>query len=268
MDITETATTGSLADTPEPATSASETQPNPEDVADTYSVNVNGQVEEVTLEQLTNGFMRQADYTRKTTEVANLKAESEQGILLMDALTRNPQEAVQAMVDHYGLNMGTAQAQTNEGYDYQHEEGQVQVNPEIEELRQEIRNLSQQNAQSALDKESEFLAKEYGASVEDIAAAKKHAILNGYPNIESAFQNLHFADAWDSKTREGERRATDAQVLEEKRAATGVVGAQTSVSARGSDTGNSTTELLSVHDAMTETLRELNLTPKDLIALD
>jgi len=50
---------------------------------------VNGQ--EVTMEELQNGYLRQGDYTKKTQEVAKQRGESQEAIDFYETLKQNPQ---------------------------------------------------------------------------------------------------------------------------------------------------------------------------------
>ena len=53
-------------------------EPEGEDVSDTYSVTVNGEDVEVTLDELQAGYSRQSDYTKKTQEIADERKGLEQ----------------------------------------------------------------------------------------------------------------------------------------------------------------------------------------------
>ena len=48
-----------------------------QEIPTVYTINVNGEEQEVTLEELQSGYSRQSDYTRKTQELANQKKDSE-----------------------------------------------------------------------------------------------------------------------------------------------------------------------------------------------
>lgn len=69
----------------------------------TFTVKVNGEDVPVTLDEALNGYMRQADYTRKTQEVALQREDLTYAQRIAEALEENPQRAIQALVTAYGV---------------------------------------------------------------------------------------------------------------------------------------------------------------------
>ena len=65
--------------------------------ADSFSVIVEGQETQVSLEELRSGYMRQADYTQKTQELANLGREADKALTLMKLLEEQPVETVRKL---------------------------------------------------------------------------------------------------------------------------------------------------------------------------
>ncbi len=64
---------------------------------DSFSVMVNGQETMVSKDELLSGYMRQADYTQKTQELANLGREAEKALTLMQLLEEQPVETVRKL---------------------------------------------------------------------------------------------------------------------------------------------------------------------------
>jgi hypothetical protein len=56
----------------------------------------------VTLAELKSGYMRQADYTRKTQELSSLRDENEKALVLWRALQERPQETVRTLMSRVG----------------------------------------------------------------------------------------------------------------------------------------------------------------------
>lgn len=65
-----------------------ETQPT---VEETKPITVEIDGKEVTIEELKNGYLRQADYTRKTQQLANQRKEVEDAVKLHEHLKNNPE---------------------------------------------------------------------------------------------------------------------------------------------------------------------------------
>jgi hypothetical protein len=74
-----------------------ENQVEQPEVQDSYEVVVDGERLNVSLDELRNGYQRQADYTRGKQELAELRAEADQALTLMKALQDKPMETVQKL---------------------------------------------------------------------------------------------------------------------------------------------------------------------------
>lgn len=69
----------------------------------TVSVTVNGETFEVPLAELRNGYMRQADYTRKTQQVAADAQVIQWAREMQDAFRRDPAGSIRALQEQFGL---------------------------------------------------------------------------------------------------------------------------------------------------------------------
>ena len=65
------------------------------------SIEIDGQ--EVTLEELKNGYMRMSDYTRKTQEAKRLREQAEEALKILEQIQQNPQVAQQLQA--YNVNV-------------------------------------------------------------------------------------------------------------------------------------------------------------------
>lgn len=126
----------------------------PEDVFDfdsikdnTVSVTVNGETFEVPLSELRNGYMRQADYTRKTQQVAADAQVLQWAREMQDAFRNDPAGSIRYLQEQFGL--------------LEQPDSFSEVDPEfkpiVDELKrtqQELAQLRQQTQQFANDKVS------------------------------------------------------------------------------------------------------------------
>ncbi len=87
---------------------ASEDQP----LAESYEVVVNGETQTVSLEELRSGYMRQADYTQKTQELATQRGEAERALTLVRALEEQPVETIKKLYQR--INSGLPVTETVE----------------------------------------------------------------------------------------------------------------------------------------------------------
>ena len=78
------------SDVPEPPQDDQQPEPTPQ--TDMQTVRVDGQDVQVSMDEMRNGYMRQADYTRKTQELAHQRQQLEQQRqMLMQQMANNPQ---------------------------------------------------------------------------------------------------------------------------------------------------------------------------------
>ena len=66
-------------------------------ITESFSVTVNGQETQVTQAELLSGYMRQADYTQKTQELADLGRDANKALTLMRLLEEQPVETVRKL---------------------------------------------------------------------------------------------------------------------------------------------------------------------------
>ena len=93
-DVTES----TEVDTPE---SSVEVQEEP--AGDTYAVKVDGEEQEVSLDELRDGYQRQSDYTRKTQELASERKRLQQAEAIVAALESDPAGTLTALGDDFGV---------------------------------------------------------------------------------------------------------------------------------------------------------------------
>lgn len=82
-----------------------------------YTVKIDGEEQQVTLEELQNGYQRQADYTRKTQEIAVERERLQQAEAIVSALENDPSGTLQTLARSFNVDTFD-QPQTNEdGYE-------------------------------------------------------------------------------------------------------------------------------------------------------
>lgn len=171
----------------------------------TYVVKVGGVEQEVTLEDLQSGFMRQADYTRKTQEIAQMRQRLAQAEAIANSLETDPQGTLRALAQAFGIEAGS------EGFD-----PEVEVDPTDQRLSAIERQFQQRQAQEVraqIDNEIDTLLNTYGDF--DLQKVITHAASNGM-TVTAAYRDLHF-DAVVKQQKE-------AQVMQQKRDAAVVEG--------------------------------------------
>lgn len=167
-------------DTPE-----SSTEEAAEPADSTYTVKVDGSESEVTLSELQQGYQRQADYTRKTQELASERQRLEQAEAIVSALEADPQGALTALSTAFGIEDNRSSSPTDEW-----EEDPDPQEQRIASLEATVAQQTRASRQTALEKEVNALHSKYGDF--DADALYKHALTNRIPNLEAAYAHMNF----------------------------------------------------------------------------
>lgn len=173
------------------------------------SVTVNGETFEVPLAELRNGYMRQADYTRKTQQIAADSQVIQWAREMQDAFRRDPAGSIRALQEQFGLL----------GQDDPYQDMDDDLKPIVNELKrtqQELAELKRKSFQSEQERvnaevQSELNAMKSKYSDFDPQQVLPIAIETGL-SMEKAYK-LWKADQIESESAvqaEARRKAEDA----------------------------------------------------------
>jgi len=234
METTEPAS----ADTPE--VSLSEVSQEP---VETYVVKVDGAEQQVSLSELQDGYQRQADYTRKTQELASERQRLQQAESIAKALESDPSGTISALSSAFGLDTQATQEQ-GEAWD------------ELDPTEQRIARIEHQMEQqavvgrrTALDKEVSGLKSKYGDF--DEQELFNHALHNQISNLDAAYAHMRFGTV--SST--AEKLQADKDVTDSKRGAS-LVESKTGTQ-KGSVVSQSAGKPMSIREAFAMAKQEL-----------
>lgn len=175
-----------------------------------YTVSTVGGEEQVTLEDLRNGYLRQADYTQKTQDLATQRRELAQAQALAEALDRDPSRTLQLLQEAYGVP-GQQGQQGQEATPY---EDLDPIEQRMVRLEQQVTVAQQAEVNRQIDQEVAQLKATYGDGV-DVESVAAHAVRLRVP-LDVAYRDMNFQQAQES-----------ARIVESKRAAQVVQGAAT-----------------------------------------
>jgi|TARA_Y100000310_G_scaffold196835_1_gene196904 uncharacterized protein YerC len=208
----------------------------------THTVKIDGETHLVSLEELQNGYQRQADYTRKTQELGRERERLAQGEAIVQALEADPRGAITALGDAFGVSTGNQSPQVEEDLE--------DLDPEEVRLRRietSIETQERAGRQQNLQKDLQKLRNKYGTDINE-SELYAHALRNNIGNLEAAYTHMTYESMQD--------RARNADIVEEKRAAN-VVDSTTG----GSTSGNverAVGAVSSIRDAYRLALEEAN----------
>ena len=167
----------------------------------------------ITLDEARNGYLRQADYTRKTQELAERSRALSEAEAIAAALQQDPAGTLAALQEAFGL---TGASQESDPFE--------EMDPDVARivaLEQKIAAQEQAATQAAIEAELDGLHQQFGEF--DDSALFAHAIKGGFPNLKAAYADMNFttlqAQLDALKAQQDQEKAR----LEAKRQATSVV---------------------------------------------
>ena len=147
-----------------------------------YTVKIDGEEQQVTLEELQNGYQRQADYTRKTQEIAVERERLQQAEAIVSALENDPSGTLQTLARSFNVDTFD-QPQTNEdGYELDATE------KKLVELESKLAKQEQAQRVQQVEREVDTLQEKYGEF--DRKELLNHALKHGIPNLEAAYTHM------------------------------------------------------------------------------
>ena len=176
-----------------------------EDNGPSFTVTVDGEQMDVSQTELINGYQRQADYTRKTQELATERERLAQGEAIVQALESDPESAVSALADAFGIRMGNQASVPQEEME--------ELDPEETRLRRIESAIEEQDRiqrQQNLQKEMNTLRDKYQADIDE-NALYSHALKHNIGNLDAAYTHMTYEDL--------QSKAKNSDIVEEKRAA-------------------------------------------------
>ena len=152
-------------------------------------VKVDGEDVSVPFGEAIQGYQRQADYTRKTQELASQREQLGYAQTLQQALESNPQETIDLLTRHYGVataNQMVADAQSEP----QVPEFDDPLEKRIWETEQRIQQYEQERANQQLQSEIGRLQSTY----EDFDAQEvvRLALQNNTTDLEGTYKQIAF----------------------------------------------------------------------------
>ena len=152
--------------------------------AATYPVQIGGETIDVPLDELAKGYLRTADYTRKTQQLAAQRRDLQDADQLIGALERNPAETLRVLARHYGLGDVTEEAGQP-----RYEEAPPEV-VQLHELQAWKAQMEARQREALVDAELARLHSTYGDFENEELFG--FAVQNGIANLETAYRAMHY----------------------------------------------------------------------------
>ncbi len=201
------------------------------------------------MKEAVSGYQRQADYTRKTQQLAEERRQVQFAQAIQQALDNDPAATIELLQSHYGVNFNQAT-----------EDEDLYVDPVEQQYRQlesRIRSFEEQQAFLELERTIGNLQQKYGEEF-DANEVVATALATGSTDLESihkqlAYDKIRQQQLVNQKVQQENERKT-AQVTQAKR--------ESSVIAGGSSAKNTTPDtqpVTSFRDAFTAAKKQLGI---------
>ena len=213
-------------------------------------VTVDGDELDVPLKEAIGGYQRQADYTRKTQELAEQRREVQFAQAIQQALDNDPAATIDLLKNHYGLN------QTESSYD----EDDIFADPmekQYRELENRIRSFEEQQAYQELERNINSLQSRYGEDFDANEVVAK-ALALGTSDLEAVYKQIAFDRLYNKMSTQqqatAKRQAEESQIVEAKRQ-TGIVTGGSSAANTSTGTG----QISSLREAFAAAKQQLGI---------
>lgn len=209
---------------------------DPEAYASQYAkLKVDGEEVEVPLSEVMQGYQRQADYTRKTQELAQQREQIAFWQQVDAAAKVNPQLTLEYLQQHYGVQPQVAAQDADDEWGYDQSDDDPYAR-QLNELRQQVapavEYAQQQQAAAYIDQVVSGLSTKYGEefnATEVIAEAYNRKIFDP-AQFESIYKEMSF-DRYRAKADANSQ--TQNQRLQEEAAKKAAAAAQAAVVTSG-----------------------------------
>ena len=218
--------------------------------ADKYvKLQLDGEELEVPLKEAVSGYQRQADYTRKTQQLAEERKNVQFAQAIQQALDNDPLATIELLKNHYGLDQVDS-----------FEEDDIWADPmekQYKQLEKRIASFEEQQAMNELERTIGGLQQKYGDDF-DANEVVSAALAQGTTNLEAVYKQMAFDRLYSREQAQRELQARKAQqeqkVVQAKRSSGIVAGGS---SAQGSSPDSA--PITSLRDAFAAAKSQLGI---------
>ena len=185
-----------------------------------YTVTVDGGEQQVSLSELQDGYQRQADYTRKTQDLAFERKRLQQAEAIVSSLESDPAGTLTALRDAFGVAGTPSEPAAPAPSEFDEWGEAVEPDPNgtrIAALEARLEQQDRLHRREQVEKQVEALHDHYGEF--DATELYQHALRHKIGNLEAALTHMRFGEVSDRATKlEKEQERTtakrDASVVE------------------------------------------------------
>ena len=157
-----------------------------------YTVKVDGEEAQVTLEELQQGYQRQADYTRKTQEIAAERQRLQQAEAIVSALEYDPAGTLNSLANSFNVDVGNRSMPQQEEVIPSSWDEPDPNSEKLQVLEAKIARQEQIHRVQQVEREVNTLQEKYGEF--NRQELLNHAVKHNIPNLEAAYTHMRFND--------------------------------------------------------------------------
>lgn len=221
-----------------------------ESFADKYvKVQLDGEELEVPLKEAVSGYQRQADYTRKTQQLAEERKNVQFAQAIQQALDNDPAATVELLKNHYGLT----QEET-------FEEDDLWADPmekQYKQLERRLASFEEQQAMNELERTIGGLQQKYGEDF-DANEVVSAALAQGTSNLEAVYKQMAFDRLYSREQAQRElqsRKVQQEQKIVQAKRSSGIVAGGSSAQGSSADSA----PITSLRDAFSAAKQQLGI---------
>lgn len=217
-------------------------------------IKMDGEELQVPLTEALAGYQRQADYTRKTQELAQQREQFQFASALQTALERDPAATLDMLSKHYGISRQAAAEMVAESDDF---ESLDPTEQRYRELDKRLASFEEYQSQQQIEAEVKRLQSRYeDFNINEVATA---ALRLGTTDLEGTYKQIAFDKLMAKQELERaalqKQQAAETAIVESKRAASVVSGGS---SATATTTNETFEPITSISEAWAAAKRTLN----------
>jgi hypothetical protein len=218
--------------------------------ADKYvKVQLDGEELEVPLKEAVSGYQRQADYTRKTQQLAEERKNVQFAQAIQQALDNDPAATVELLKNHYGLTQ-------EESF----EEDDIWADPmekQYKQLEKRLASFEEQQAYNELERTIGGLQQKYGEDF-DANEVVSTALAQGTSNLEAVYKQMAFDRLFSKEQAQRElqsRKVQQEQKIVQAKRSSGIVAGGSSAQGSSADSA----PITSLRDAFSAAKQQLGI---------
>lgn len=218
--------------------------------ADKYvKVQLDGEELEVPLKEAVSGYQRQADYTRKTQQLAEERKNVQFAQAIQQALDNDPMATIELLKSHYGLDQQEV-----------FEEDDLWADPmekQYKQLEKRLASFEEQQAMNELERTIGGLQQKYGDDF-DANEVVSAALAQGTTNLEAVYKQMAFDRLYSREQAQRElqsRKTQQEQKIVQAKRSSGIVAGGSSAQGSSPDSA----PITSLRDAFAAAKSQLGI---------